>query len=210
MASKQLVRSFRSFLAAGPVAAGLQAQSVIIPPTSCRAPVIVKRFAHQIPRPSAPEPSASQAADTSSDKKPEAPEKKPYVRSRRQPSYELTFTCLPCGERSTHTITKQGYYYGSVLIACPNCRNRHVISDHLNVSPFLLLFVHGRVEEKNKKTLHVGVCLLTGPTDFRKPQNHRGGLATGERPACQERYSWGGRGFGVLGRWISNIKEGTK
>ncbi|KAK0734475.1 DNL zinc finger-domain-containing protein, partial [Lasiosphaeria miniovina] len=49
------------------------------------------------------------------------------------PRYELTFTCAPCGERSRHHVSKQGYHHGSVLIACPGCRNRHVISDHLGV-----------------------------------------------------------------------------
>lgn len=49
------------------------------------------------------------------------------------PSYELTFTCVPCSTRSSHKITKQGYHFGSVLITCPDCRNRHVISDHLKV-----------------------------------------------------------------------------
>ncbi|PQE29284.1 DNL zinc finger domain-containing protein [Rutstroemia sp. NJR-2017a BBW] len=50
-----------------------------------------------------------------------------------QPSYDLTFTCTPCSYRSTHRISKQGYHYGSVLITCPECRNRHVISDHLGI-----------------------------------------------------------------------------
>ena len=40
---------------------------------------------------------------------------------------------MPCGERSAHTISKQGYHHGSVLITCPACRNRHVISDHLRI-----------------------------------------------------------------------------
>lgn len=30
-------------------------------------------------------------------------------------------------------MSKQGYHHGSVLISCPGCRNRHVISDHLGV-----------------------------------------------------------------------------
>lgn len=51
-----------------------------------------------------------------------------------QPAYEMTFTCKPCSTRSTHRVSKQGYHKGSVLISCPGCKNRHVISDHLNVS----------------------------------------------------------------------------
>lgn len=50
-----------------------------------------------------------------------------------KPSYDLTFTCRPCGHRSTHSVSKQGYHYGSILITCPGCHNRHVISDHLKV-----------------------------------------------------------------------------
>ena len=50
------------------------------------------------------------------------------------PSYDLTFTCSPCDKRSTHRITKQGYHKGTVLITCPECKNKHLISDHLKVS----------------------------------------------------------------------------
>lgn len=49
------------------------------------------------------------------------------------PSYDMTFTCRPCSHRSTHRITKQGYHHGTVLITCPECKNRHVITDHLRV-----------------------------------------------------------------------------
>ncbi|RVX66228.1 hypothetical protein B0A52_10155 [Exophiala mesophila] len=52
---------------------------------------------------------------------------------RDEPSYDLTFTCKPCLYRSTHRITKQGYHHGTVLITCPSCSNRHVISDHLRI-----------------------------------------------------------------------------
>lgn len=51
----------------------------------------------------------------------------------KPPAYELTFTCKPCKHRSTHTISKQAYHKGSVLITCPECSNRHIISDHLKV-----------------------------------------------------------------------------
>lgn len=45
----------------------------------------------------------------------------------------MTFTCKPCSTRSTHRVTKQGYYYGTVLITCPGCQNRHLITDHLAI-----------------------------------------------------------------------------
>ncbi|EPE26172.1 hypothetical protein GLAREA_02084 [Glarea lozoyensis ATCC 20868] len=50
-----------------------------------------------------------------------------------KPEYWITFTCTPCSHRSSHKISKQGYHRGSVLITCPECRNRHVISDHLQI-----------------------------------------------------------------------------
>ncbi|MCJ1468846.1 hypothetical protein MMC07_007476, partial [Pseudocyphellaria aurata] len=50
---------------------------------------------------------------------------------KRQPAYKLIFTCKPCGLRSYHHISKQAYHNGTVLITCPDCKNRHVISDHL-------------------------------------------------------------------------------
>jgi protein import protein ZIM17 len=49
------------------------------------------------------------------------------------PSYELTFTCNVCKTRSSHRLSKQGYHKGTVLISCPDCKNRHLISDHLKV-----------------------------------------------------------------------------
>ena len=50
------------------------------------------------------------------------------------PTYEITFTCKPCQTRSTHKISKQGYHSGTILITCPDCKNRHLICDHLKVS----------------------------------------------------------------------------
>ncbi len=49
------------------------------------------------------------------------------------PSYELTFTCNVCKTRSSHRLSKQGYHKGTILISCPGCKNRHLISDHLKV-----------------------------------------------------------------------------
>lgn len=49
------------------------------------------------------------------------------------PSYELTFTCKVCETRSSHRLSKQGYHKGTILISCPGCKNRHLISDHLKV-----------------------------------------------------------------------------
>lgn len=69
------------------------------------------------------------------DSKPATPEEAAANEARRaeEPSYLITFTCKPCSHRSGHRISKQGYHKGTVLITCPQCRNRHIISDHLNI-----------------------------------------------------------------------------
>lgn len=68
----------------------------------------------------------------------------------KQPTYELTFTCVPCGSRSAHNVSKQGYHHGSVLITCPSCRNRHVISDHLNIFGNRSLTVEDLMRDKGR------------------------------------------------------------
>ncbi|PWI66647.1 hypothetical protein PCL_04785 [Purpureocillium lilacinum] len=98
-----------------------------------------RRAAHSIPRPPrrrvSPDSHAAAApsgADTpaSGGARPDAPSSAP---GQNQAYYQLSFTCVPCGHRSHHNVSKQGYHGGSVLITCPGCRNRHVISDHLGI-----------------------------------------------------------------------------
>ncbi|PLN74979.1 zf-DNL-domain-containing protein [Aspergillus taichungensis] len=60
-------------------------------------------------------------------------EKANRLRREQEPAYQITFTCKPCNERSSHRMSKHGYHRGTVVIRCPSCRNRHVISDHLNI-----------------------------------------------------------------------------
>ena len=45
----------------------------------------------------------------------------------------LVFTCKQCDHRSSHQISKHGYYKGSVICQCPKCQNRHLISDHMKI-----------------------------------------------------------------------------
>jgi protein import protein ZIM17 len=67
-----------------------------------------------------------------------------------KPYYQMTFTCLPCGHRSSHSVSKQGYHKGSVLISCPQCRNRHVISDHLRIFGDRDITVEDLMREKGR------------------------------------------------------------
>ncbi|KAH6691524.1 DNL zinc finger protein [Plectosphaerella plurivora] len=102
------------------------------PATLAALPALQHRGAHTIPQPPAPTPSDSttKSSVTSESLGLDTP---PKSRVESQPHYRLSFTCAPCSARSTHNISKQGYHHGSVLVTCPSCRNRHVISDHLNI-----------------------------------------------------------------------------
>ncbi|SPN96832.1 related to ZIM17 ZInc finger Motif protein, localized to the mitochondria [Cephalotrichum gorgonifer] len=85
------------------------------------------RLAHYIPKP--PQSPTRSISDSSS-----SSDGTPAPRPPTKPdSYSLTFTCRPCSTRSQHIISKQGYHHGSVLVSCPECKNRHVISDHLGI-----------------------------------------------------------------------------
>lgn len=103
-----------------------------LPLSAARIPSTT-RLAHSVPRP--PAANAKGKAKTNTPK---------------QPTYELTFTCVPCGARSAHNVSKQGYHHGSVLITCPSCRNRHVISDHLNIFGNRSLTVEDLMRERGR------------------------------------------------------------
>ena len=51
--------------------------------------------------------------------------------SVQEPKYQVSFTCKPCGHRSTHRFSKHSYHKGTVLIQCPSCKIRHLFADHL-------------------------------------------------------------------------------
>ncbi|KAL2137021.1 hypothetical protein VTI74DRAFT_10497 [Chaetomium olivicolor] len=129
-------------------------------------PTIPTRLAHGIPRPrnfspfkqqqqksppvATPPTPSSETTSPSCESKPQPPAQKKPPNIRQQPHYELTFTCRPCGERSRHRVSKQGYHYGSVLIACPGCRNRHVISDHLRIFGDTAMTVEDLLKERGE------------------------------------------------------------
>lgn len=50
-----------------------------------------------------------------------------------KPMLMIAFTCKKCDHRSSHTMSKQAYTKGTVLIQCPSCHVRHLISDHLKI-----------------------------------------------------------------------------
>lgn len=62
----------------------------------------------------------------------------------------MYFTCMPCGKRSGHAVSKQGYHYGSVLVTCPQCKNRHVVSDHLGIFGDRKITIEDLMREKGR------------------------------------------------------------
>ncbi|KAM3162272.1 DNL-type domain-containing protein [Lachancea thermotolerans] len=50
-----------------------------------------------------------------------------------KPQLMIAFTCKKCNNRSSHTMSKQAYTKGTVLIQCPGCKSRHLIADHLKI-----------------------------------------------------------------------------
>ena len=85
------------------------------------------------------------------------------ITPEKPPAYELTFTCKPCKHRSTHKISKQGYHKGTVLITCPECSNRHLISDHLKVG------FRSRCAACGIEEIGAHGHRLTMTTDFQRP-----------------------------------------
>lgn len=77
-----------------------------------------------------------------------APE--PTPEKKDVPSYDLTFTCKKCDERSTHRISKQGYHHGTILITCKGCKNRHLISDHLKIFSDTGITIEDILKEKGQ------------------------------------------------------------
>lgn len=118
------------------------------------------RAAHTIPRPPRKQPSVTEngsekAQQPQQQQEAFASEDAPVSEGERpelkDPAYyQLSFTCVPCGHRSHHNISKQGYHKGSTLVTCPSCRNRHVISDHLNIFGDRKITVEDLMREKGR------------------------------------------------------------
>lgn len=105
----------------------------IAPAARCRPapPLHHLHHQHQQPRRHESTASPSRAPNPLTDRKENAPDA--GAQREEVPSYEMTFTCRVCKDRSSHRISKQGYHKGTILITCPGCKNRHLIADHLGV-----------------------------------------------------------------------------
>ncbi|KAL7902116.1 DNL zinc finger domain-containing protein [Trichoderma sp. SZMC 28014] len=112
--------------------------------TIASSPYHHRRLAHTIPRPPQKKPQNEPATKDAPSSESDRPEFKGPA------FYQLSFTCVPCGHRSHHNVSKQGYHRGSTLITCPSCRNRHVISDHLNIFGDRKITVEDLMREKGQ------------------------------------------------------------
>ncbi|KAM0253306.1 hypothetical protein ACHAQJ_007360 [Trichoderma viride] len=104
------------------------------------------RLAYTIPRP--PRKQLRQNSEPATKDAPSSESDRPEFKGPA--FYQLSFTCVPCGHRSHHNVSKQGYHRGSTLITCPSCRNRHVISDHLNIFGDRKITVEDLMREKGQ------------------------------------------------------------
>uniref|UniRef100_A0A8H7N9V7 DNL-type domain-containing protein n=1 Tax=Bionectria ochroleuca TaxID=29856 RepID=A0A8H7N9V7_BIOOC len=103
------------------------------------------RAAHSIPKPPPVRP-----REPTRDPDAEAPRSEGPRPDIKNAYYQLSFTCVPCGHRSHHNVSKQGYHTGSTLITCPECRNRHVISDHLGIFGDRKITIEDLMREKGQ------------------------------------------------------------
>lgn len=89
-----------------------------------------------------------------------APHRRP-----NEPVYELYFTCKVCKHRSGHSISKQGYHFGTVLVQCPGCDNRHLISDHLKIFSDKTVTLEDLIKEKGE-SIKLGTVDAKGDVEF--------------------------------------------
>ncbi|KAJ0419410.1 DNL zinc finger-domain-containing protein [Aspergillus carlsbadensis] len=108
-----------------------------------------------------PNPLTDQTPDPDRDA---ANEEQNELRRAEEPAYMLAFTCKPCGERSVHRVSKHGYHRGTVLIQCPGCSNRHIISDHLKIFLDRSKTLDDIMRENGEKVSHQS---LDGDVEFR-------------------------------------------
>lgn len=46
-------------------------------------------------------------------------------------NYLFAYTCAPCGERQTRSLSKRAYHHGVVVLRCQGCERLHLVADNL-------------------------------------------------------------------------------
>ncbi|KAI9685073.1 MAG: hypothetical protein M1822_005465 [Bathelium mastoideum] len=115
-----------------------------------------------------------------------------------EPAYALAFTCKPrdyeCGHRAWHRVTKQGYHHGTVLIRCPGCGGRHLISDHLkifsdeSVTIEDLMKTKGELVQRGSISGNSDVEFWDDDAERRKELERAAGIQKREQQAVEEGY----------------------
>ncbi|KAF2487343.1 DNL zinc finger-domain-containing protein [Neohortaea acidophila] len=107
------------------------------------------------------------------------------ARKAEEPAYELTFTCRKCLHRSSHRVTKQAYHFGTTLITCPGCKNRHLISDHLKIFSDKGITIEDILREKGQY-LRKGRLGDDGDVEFYDEENNEIGQKLAEEKKQSE------------------------
>lgn len=131
---------------------------------------------------------SSRTSSTLTDGKPLTEEEKAQLEERRknEEAYQITFTCKPCQTRSSHRMSKHGYHKGTVVINCPGCKNRHVISDHLKIFMDTRTTLEDILKEKGQTMLK---GTLEGDTEFWED----GTVKSSEQPSSPAQLGSGGQ-----------------
>ncbi|KAF3902884.1 hypothetical protein AA313_de0208473 [Arthrobotrys entomopaga] len=129
------------------------ASSRILPPLFSSS---IRKYSSEPDSPSilSPPPSSSSSSSSSSPSPSSPSSSSQKVASfplAEKPSYELTFTCKKCSHRSTHKVSKQAYHKGTVLVQCPGCQVRHLMSDHLKIFTDKPTTIEDILKEKGEK-----------------------------------------------------------
>lgn len=96
------------------------------------------------------------------------------VPSPSQTHSVLGFTCSVCQTRSFKKISKVAYTQGVVIVRCPECRNQHLIADHLG------WFEHGKPAGTIEDImLRKGELVEKRFVDVDYSLNHKSGITNG-------------------------------
>eukprot|EP00747_Dinoflagellata_sp_TGD_P043229 gnl/TRDRNA2_/TRDRNA2_142569_c0_seq1.p1 gnl/TRDRNA2_/TRDRNA2_142569_c0~~gnl/TRDRNA2_/TRDRNA2_142569_c0_seq1.p1 ORF type:complete len:335 (-),score=61.63 gnl/TRDRNA2_/TRDRNA2_142569_c0_seq1:68-1030(-) len=99
-------------------------------------------------------------------------------------AYVIQFTCEVCKERSAKKVSKRAYHHGVVIIACPSCQARHLISDHKGYFKDERTTVEDLMRDKGQPVKRIGLFRFACDADGKVPAD---ALMEPEVPDAKER-----------------------